>query len=136
MPTESDSKASSEVSELSSKGCLARCGITLPLLKRKRVSSPLPSRRKPTQQFEPKVIDVAEDYSAEVNDLFDAALGDIAALQKYSKEHDELLREEDEEMLADRDSRLENHFQIPRDDLGRAGMPLVSYEPYENMKGR
>jgi adenosine deaminase CECR1 len=72
--------------------------------KRKRVASPLPNRRKPAQHVDSKTIDMAEDYSAEVNDLFEAALGDTKALSKYNADHAELLRIEDKDAW-DRDSR-------------------------------
>jgi adenosine deaminase CECR1 len=58
--------------------------------KRKRVASPLPSKRMPIQVTEPKSLDMASEPTA-VRDLFDAALGDANEIHAYSAEHAKLL---------------------------------------------
>jgi adenosine deaminase CECR1 len=71
--------------------------------KRKRMGSPLPSRRKPIPSMEPKIIDTeAEPVSART--FFETALGDLKAMNEYAAKHNQLIQRENE-TAWDRDAR-------------------------------
>jgi adenosine deaminase CECR1 len=71
--------------------------------KRKRVVSPMPSKRIPIQYTEPKTVDMAMDPLA-FRAFFDAALGDANVSKAYSAEHAGLIQLENEDAW-DREAR-------------------------------
>ncbi|KAF2031189.1 Metallo-dependent hydrolase [Setomelanomma holmii] len=115
MPTESDSKTSSD-SQNTLPGLFAKCAtifsvrgrhgspedpnrpvmaVTDSPKKRKRVVSLSPIKRAPLQSEEPKIDMAPEDVN--VRDYFAAILKDTAAVNEYTAKHAEWIRKEDED---------------------------------------
>jgi len=98
--------------------------------KRKRMGSPLPSRRKQTTHVEPKHLDPAPGFLT-ARDFFDSALGDTKSINAYSSKHAELLRKEDEDAW-DRESRPRTTSRSQHDiDEQEAAIIIRAIREYE-----
>jgi len=131
MPTESDSKTSND-SQKTPKGWLAKCGIAIPILaKRKRVASPHDKRDRVSIQYEePKVLDM-ESESKAIRKLFDAALDDIKAVNDYTADHSRLLHVEADDAW-DRDAKTRTTSRSKDDQAERkAGVIIHGIREYE-----
>ncbi|KAL6709209.1 hypothetical protein ACN47E_002025 [Coniothyrium glycines] len=142
MPTDSDSKLSSE-SQKSQSGWLTRCipfsvrerrtspGETeMPVRaiadspkKRKRALSPHSNRKIPIHAGQVKSIDMSLD-NATVGDLFDAALGDSNKINAYIQQHQKFVNLE-EENAWDREAKPKPNSRAKNDMIERRAAVII-----------
>ncbi|KAH8722421.1 hypothetical protein GQ44DRAFT_807618 [Phaeosphaeriaceae sp. PMI808] len=139
MPTESDSKTSSD-SQKSRQGWLAKC-IAIPtilsvrdrhsspenpnriVMTRKRVVSPLPSKRVPMSYEEPKPAGMASE-STTIRAEFDKALHDTNSIKAYSAAHAELIKIEADDAW-DRDVKPRSTSRSKTDQQERKAARII-----------